>query len=118
LIFKSLGWAAAGLPQAAKGQAEDGKNFPAAGDYGICIGLDCTTDSGRSYPGTRLFRRRYRHITRDFPHRRGESSSVPVKPHTAANESQTPGMARFPVTWMRYVQMAGVNPPKTAVAKL
>src|SRR5204863_3028793 len=48
----------------------------------------------------------------------GRARSVPINPHPAANESQTPGTARFPVTWIKYVLMAGVNPPKIAVAKL
>ena len=39
-------------------------------------------------------------------------------PQTAANESHRPGTARLPVTWIRYVQIAGVKPPKIAVARL
>ena len=41
-----------------------------------------------------------------------------ISPTIAAKESHIPGIARFPVFWIRYVQIAGVNPPKIAVARL
>jgi len=47
-----------------------------------------------------------------------ESRAVATSPQIAAKESQAPGTARLPVKWIRYVQMAGVKPPNTAVARL
>src|SRR5262249_25613930 len=46
------------------------------------------------------------------------ASTAAASPHSAANDSQSPGTARSPVRWMRYVLMAGVKPPKMAVARL
>ena len=43
-------------------------------------------------------------------------SRVATSPSTAATESQRPGMARLPVTSISQVQIAGVKPPKVAVA--
>ena len=43
---------------------------------------------------------------------------VAIKPQAAANDNHTPGIALFPVVAIRYVQTAGVNPPKMAVARL
>ena len=48
----------------------------------------------------------------------GDSSSVEIRLHAAAADNHAPGIARLPVTWIKYVQIAGVNPPKTAVARL
>src|SRR5580698_6380342 len=36
----------------------------------------------------------------------------------AANDNHNPGTARFPVSWISHVQIAGVKPPNTAVARL
>ena len=44
--------------------------------------------------------------------------TVAVKPHAAAKVSQSPGMERSPVVCIRYVLIAGVKPPKMAVARL
>src|SRR5436190_5147967 len=48
----------------------------------------------------------------------GPRANAATTPHNAAADSQSPGIARFPVTWIIYVQIAGVNPPKMAVAVL
>jgi len=44
--------------------------------------------------------------------------SAADNPQAAASESHTPGIAGLPVSWIKYVQMAGVKPPNRAVAKL
>src|SRR5712671_6978824 len=46
------------------------------------------------------------------------TTTAATSPISAANDNHSAGMARLPVTWMRYVQTAGVNPPKIAVARL
>ena len=50
--------------------------------------------------------------------REGERYSAATKALAAAADNQSPGIARFPDAWMRYVLIAGVNPPKIAVARL
>src|SRR5207253_872164 len=49
---------------------------------------------------------------------RRPSCTTAASPSTAANDSHNPGTARFPVRSIRYVQIAGVKPPKIAVARL
>lgn len=41
-----------------------------------------------------------------------------MNPHTAANISQQAGDALSPVAWTSSVEIAGVKPPNTAVARL
>jgi len=43
---------------------------------------------------------------------------VAIKPIKPAKESHRPGMARSPVVWIKYVEIAGVKPPKIPVARL
>jgi hypothetical protein len=57
-------------------------------------------------------------ITEQRATREEVSSAVAISPHAAANDSHAPGIARLPVAWIRYVAIAGVNPPKIAVALL
>lgn len=44
--------------------------------------------------------------------------SVATRPQMAAKDSHRPGMALLPVAWISQVAMAGVKPPKMAVARL
>ncbi len=46
------------------------------------------------------------------------TTSVATSPQMAAKDSHRPGIALLPVAWISPVAMAGVKPPKMAVAKL
>src|SRR6516165_9112965 len=46
------------------------------------------------------------------------ATRVDASASAAETDSQTPGIAGLPVSWIRYVHTAGVIPPNTAVAKL
>ena len=39
-------------------------------------------------------------------------------PMAAVKDNHKPGAAGLPVIWIKYVQMAGVKPPKSAAARL